>query len=154
MQSRDVIEILSDWPQPGTGNDGPVVHYGRGATRLAYDTPDEMVAVVTFPICQQLICGHPNDEVLQGHPLYEKGLQFYSVHRVLHSSRLAELEQANSVHPRHDPVSYLRDKEHWVFTFQDGTVELLVSAPASSKPFFKLYESWLEANQLFATGEA
>lgn len=51
MHPADQVEVLSEWPQPGTGNDGPVVRYGHGPTRLAYDTPDESVAVVTFPIC-------------------------------------------------------------------------------------------------------
>lgn len=154
MRAADQVELLSEWPQPGTGNNGPVVRYGHGPTRLAYDTTDESVAVVTFPICLQVLCGHPNDEVLQGHPLYGKGLKFYSVHRVANSSRLAALEQANAVHPRHDSAAYLRNKEHWVFTFQDGTAEFLVLATPDKKPFFTLCKSWQEANALLAESEA
>jgi hypothetical protein len=116
MPIAESAEVVSDWPQPGTGSDGPLLRYGRGPAILAYDTPDERVAVVTVPGCLQVVCGHPNDEVLNGHPLYGKGLAFYSVHRVRNSSRLAAMEKSNAVHPRHDAATYLNNKEHWVFT--------------------------------------
>jgi hypothetical protein len=121
---------------------------------LAYDTPDEKVAVVTVPGCLQVICGYPNDEVLHGHPLYGKGLAFYSVHRVRNSSRLAALEKANAVHHRHDAASYLQGKEHWVFTFQDGTVEFLALSSATGAMSFGVFSSWAEANALLAASEA
>jgi hypothetical protein len=154
MSIPDTVELLPDWPQPGTGNAGPVIRYGHGPLRLAYDTSDELVAVVTIPLCLQLVCGHPNDEVLHGHPLYAKGLKFYSVHRVGRSSRLAAMERANAVHPRHHSTSYLRDKEHWVFTFQDCTVECLVLIVEGKRPSFTVCHSWQEANALVAGGEA
>jgi hypothetical protein len=101
---------------------------GRGPLRISYLASDEQIAVVTFDICHLLLYGHPNDEVLNSHPLYGCGLQFYTVHRVLNSTRLEALERANAVHPGHDPTAYLRDKEHYVFTFQDATLECLVTA--------------------------
>ena len=110
MPATDTVELLADWPHPRTGNTVPVVHYGHGPLRLAYETPEERVAVVTVPLCLQFVCGHPNDEALQGHPLYDKGLRFYSVHRVGNSSRLAALERANATHPSHDPASYLKTR--------------------------------------------
>ena len=154
MERSDVVELLSNWPQPSTGNDGPVVYYGRGPTRIAYDTAGDSVAVATFPICLQLTCGHPNDEVLQSHRLYGKGLQFYPVHRILQSARLADLERANAVHPRHDSASFIKDNEHWVFTFQDATVELFVLALADKKPSFTLCKSWKDAYEMLAEREA
>ena len=60
------------------------------------------------------------------------------------------MERANSVHLLHNVVSYLKDKEHWVFTFQDCTVECLVLASAGSEPFFKVFSSWREAHAFLA----
>jgi hypothetical protein len=154
MFTAESAEVMQDWPQPGTGNAGPVLRYGQGAAMLAYDTPDEKVAVVTVPGCLQVICGHPNDEVLHGHPLYGKGLAFYSVHQVRNSSRLAALEKANAVHHRHDAASYLKGKEHWVFTFQDETVEFLTLTSANGAMSFRVCNSWAEANALLAASEA
>jgi hypothetical protein len=154
MPPNEFAEVVQDWPQPGTGNDGPLFRYGRGPAILAYDTPDERVAVVTIPVCLQAVCGHPNDEVLTGHPLYGKGLAFYSVHRVQNSSRLAAMERANAVHDRHDPVAYLKNKEHWIFTFQDGTVEILALASEAGAMSYRLFDSWSEACQLIAASEA
>ncbi len=154
MALIETAEVMQSWPQPGTGNEGPLLRYGRGPAILAYDTPDERVAVVTIPGCLQVVCGHPNDEVLTGHPLYGKGLAFYSVHRVQNSSRLAAMERANAVHHGHDPATYLKNKEHWVFTFQDGTVEILALSSEAGPMSYRLCGSWSEARQLIATSDA
>ncbi len=154
MLFSESAEVMQGWPQPGTGNNGPLLHYGRGSTMLAYNTPEENVAVVTVPHCLQVICGHPNDEVLNSHPLYGKGLAFYSVHRVKNSKRLFALERANSVHPRHDAETYLKNKEHWVFTFQDGTVEFIVLVLGQDAISFRLCGSWAEANVLIVASQA
>lgn len=153
MPFTESASVMQDWPQPGTGNAGPVLRYGRGITKLAYDTADERVAVVVVPACLQVICGYPNDEVLHSHPLYGKGLTFYSVHQVQNSSRLAAMAKANSVHHRHDAASYLKGKEHWVFTFQDGTIEFLALSAGSNALSFSICNSWAEANALLAVSE-
>lgn len=124
--THDVVEVLADWPQPASSGE-PIIIAGRGPLRICYATADERVAAVVFDVCHQVIYGHPNDEALTGHPLYANGLKFYSVHKVRHSTRLASLEHANSAHPRHNAAEYLRDKEHFIFTFQDGTLECLVT---------------------------
>ncbi len=154
MPATDTVELLSDWPQPGTGNAGPIIHYGQGPLRLAYETPATEVAVVTIPLCLQMLCGHPNDEALHSHPLYDKGLKFYSVHRIGNSSRLTAMELANAGHPGHDSASYLKNKEHWVFTFQDCTVEVLALALEGNRPSFTICHSWKEANALLAYSDA
>lgn len=155
MPVTDTVEWLSDWPQPWTGNAGPIIRYvSQGRLRLAYETPEERIAVVTVPLCLQFSCGHPNDEALQGHPLFKKGLKFYSVHRIGNSSRLAAMERANAVHPRHDPASYLKNMGHWVFTFQDCTVEVLALVHEGNLPSFTVCHSWNEANALLARSDA
>ena len=90
--------------------------------------------MVAFDICHLLLYGRPNDEALSCHPLYGHGLQFYAVHRVVNSSRLAALERANAVHPLHDAAEYLREKEHFIFTFQDATLECLVTTGTRFPP--------------------
>lgn len=147
MPATEFAELAQDWPQPGTGNAGPLLRYGRGPAILAYETTDEKVTIVTIPVCLQVLCGHPNDEALSGHPLYGKGLQLYSVHRVQNSSRLAAMERENAVHPRQDAAAYLKNKEHWVFTFQEGTIEILALATEAGALSYRLCGSWPEARQ-------
>ena len=69
--------------------------------------------------------GAPNDEALGGHPLSRVGLRHYAVHEVYGSVLVRELERRNSVHPRHDRALYLASR-HFVFTFQDNTMECVV----------------------------
>ena len=37
------------------------------------------------------------------------------------------LEKRNSIHPSHDRDLYLKDIKHYVFTFQDATLECVVT---------------------------
>jgi hypothetical protein len=154
MLKSDMVKLVEEWPQPGTGNAGPRIRTGECALVLAYPLPSEEIAVVTFPACLQLLYGHPNDEVLHCHPLYAKGLKHYSVHRVLHSSRLAALERANSVHHRHDAINFLKDMEHYIFTFQEATLECLVCVGGSSAPRVQVVASWNEATPFLARDAA
>jgi len=68
--------------------------------------------------------GGPNDEVLNGHPLYGKGLDFYEAHTVVNSRWIAEEERINSVHPNHRG-GWHKSLQHYVFTFHDETLECL-----------------------------
>jgi hypothetical protein len=154
MTTANRVELLEDWPQPGTGNAGPLLQAGHGPLLVAYDTPNEEVAVVQFPVCQQFIYGHPNDETLSGHPLYSSGLKHYSVYRVSESSRIKALERANSVHPRHDASRYRSGMEHYVFTFQDGTLECLVEVREPFQPRVTVCASWAEAKALIGNRAA
>jgi hypothetical protein len=121
---------------------------------LAYDTAEDKVAVVTVALCLQVISGHPNDEVLTGHPLYGKGLALYSVHQVQNSSRLAAMERLNAIHPGHLPSEYFKGKEHWVFTFQDATVEIIALADGGNALSFQVCSSWAAARAHIAASEA
>src|SRR5205807_389197 len=110
---------------------------------LLFRTADHRFAVIRFPLCTFLVFGAPNDEALGGHPLYKCGLRHYSVHEILGSSLVRELERRNSVHPRHDPESYLHGKKHYVLTFQDCTLECVVAQPCA--PSIELFEREEEA---------
>ena len=146
MPSSDVVEVLKDWPQPGTGNTGPRICTGECPLVIAYPLPSERIAVIEFPVYLWMVYGLPNDETLQSHPLYAKGLKFYSVHRISNSSRLAAIEAANAVHPRHDADAFPKDKEHYVFTFQDSTLECIVVSGERFKPKISVFAKWVEAN--------
>jgi len=97
---RDVVEFLSDWPQPDSGAPEPRINASEGSLSVLYLTAEEQYAIVEFPVCHQFTFGHPNDETLHAHPLFSRGLKFYSVHRIKNSSRLDGLAKANSVHPK------------------------------------------------------
>jgi hypothetical protein len=111
---------------------------------LRYFTPNEIV-VVKFPLVRSFQFGSPNDEALGGHPLSKYGLKFYCVHRIDNSPWVAELEKRNSVHPRHDKESFLRDSVHYVFTFQDSTLECVAIEGKYWSPKIKVCGSDAEA---------
>ena len=128
---NDVI-ILGDWPQPAVVSE-PTVFADDTTVVLRYKTNDG-TAIIKFPLADTFMFGAPNDEALGGHPLSKKGLKFYSVHRVDNSSWIEELERRNAVHPQHDRERFMKDKIHYVFTFQDSTFECVVNEGQFWKP--------------------
>jgi hypothetical protein len=121
----EIIEI--DAPAMAGGANEPQIHAGR-SLRIAYrascDMLEEKWVVVTFERYSKFCFGHPNEEVLHGHPLYAYGLKFYSVHEVRNSPWIEEIEKINSVHSRHSKALFADDR-HWIFTFQDETLEVI-----------------------------
>jgi len=141
--------VLADWPQPAVVAE-PRICADDSSLLIRYRTADDKIVVARFPLCNYVVFGAPNDEALGGHPLSGRGLQFYSVHQVLHSALVHMLERRNSVHPRHDPESYLRDKKHYVFTFQDSTLECVVSEGEWWKPTVTVFDTDSEADREWA----
>jgi hypothetical protein len=125
--SEERAVLLPDWPQPDAGAPSPVTVADDLSLFLRYRTQAGTIAVVHFPLCSVFTFGSPNDEALAGHPLYGRGLEFCSVHRVEHSSWIALLERRNAVHPNHDRKRFLEDKKHFIFTFHDSTLECVVN---------------------------
>jgi hypothetical protein len=119
--------LIPDWPQPDGGAPSPVTVADDSALFVRYLTDTGKIAVIHFPLCSIFTFGAPNDEVLAGHPLYSKGLKFYSIHRVENSSWIAALERRNAVHSRHDRQRFLEDKKHFIFTFHDSTLECVIN---------------------------
>jgi hypothetical protein len=138
--------VLGDWPQPAAGAPEPRLLANDRSLSLLFRTADDRFAVIRFPLCTFLVFGAPNDEALGGHPLSQCGLRHYSVHEILGSKLVRELERRNSVHPRHDPDSYLRGKKHYVFTFEDCTLEC-VAAEQRRTPSIEVFEREEEAEQ-------
>jgi hypothetical protein len=135
--------VLADWPQPTTVAQ-PRVLADDTTLSLMYRTDGERYAVVRFPLCMYLAFGQPNDEALAGHPLARVGLRHYSVHEIHGSALVRELERRNAVHPRHDPAFYLNQR-HFVFTFQDSTLECVVPAERWWAPTVAVYGQFHEA---------
>lgn len=127
----EVVELDVPWiPDPGapTPRLAAVEGHCRVIYRPASVAPTEMpLAVLEFLGCEAVKFGHPNDEALPGHPLYAKGLRYYSVLEVLESSWSAELHEHNLV-PFPHSTSWRGDRRHFVVTFHDSTLECLATA--------------------------
>ena len=86
----------------------PTVRIVGDQVHIAYHLPDcRDSAVVTFSGVSSWNYGGPNDEGLAAHPLWGRGLTFYSFHEVLPPSASAR---------------------RWVGTFHDGTFDVVASA--------------------------
>lgn len=126
----DRVVVLEGIPQPTSGVPEPCVVANEHAVVISYIIwrvgsdvrAEETTAIVRLNGCIAHMFGMPNDEVLGGHPLYERGLTFYAVHKVENSSWIRHLERINSVHPSHDPEWFSR-YVHLFFAFHDSTFE-------------------------------
>lgn len=130
---QDKVEVMKDAPHPASSATDPVMMAEEDILLLAYYVvgppgpsfgADE-VAVLTFQGALAHMFGMPNDKVLKGHPLAGRGLEPYRLHEVHNSSWLRALERIHSVHDRHDPEIFMRDKKHYIFTFHDSTFECI-----------------------------
>jgi hypothetical protein len=108
---------------------------------ICYGTGDERIAVVSFPLWHDLKMGGPNDEALNGHPLYEFGLQPYSIHRIDNSPWLQELERQNAVHPLHNRDRFLKSKVHYLFALKEETIECIVTERDDSPASVEVFDS-------------
>lgn len=133
VDDRDVVVPLTNLPAPDAGAPKPVVLADENRAIVAYYAPDwdtakpedlgdEEVAVLRFDAVLSFMFGDPNDEALNGHPLFERGLQFYAAHRVEQSSWVRQLELMNRVHPLHNAEAFSRLR-HFIVTFHDSTFE-------------------------------
>ena len=120
-----VVEVEA--PAMSGGTNEPCLCASRDlkiAYRASSGMLEERWVVAYFDTFTKFCFGHPNEEVLHGHALYSKGLRFYSVHEVLDSPWIKEIEKVNSVHSRHSKELF-EDERHWIFTFQDETLEVV-----------------------------
>lgn len=78
--------------------------------------------------------GSPNDEVLEGHPLWGSGLEFYEAHEVKNSPWIKELMDINRVHDQFRESHWNEDR-HFILTFHDETLECVArGAIARAEP--------------------
>ena len=133
VDEKDQVVELKNVPQPSAGTPDPLLFASEYHVMLVYylsrmpnqDGGREAFAVVRFKSCYAHMFGPPNDEALNGHPLFERGLMFYGVFEIQDSSWLRKLEKMNSVHDRHDKQRFMCSKKHFIFTFHDSTFECI-----------------------------
>lgn len=89
------------------------------------------MAVLRAKRCSIHKFGSPNDEAIEGHRLYGKGLECYDAFEVHNSLWVAELECANRVHPYHRPERFDRLR-HFIVTFHDSTLEFVCETVQAS----------------------
>lgn len=93
-------------------------------------------AIVELIRCSTTKFGYPNDESIEGHPLYAKGLEAYNIFEVLNSSWIAQQQMQNLVSfPDRTNMSW---KRHFIFTFHDSTFECLaenIKLTISEEPY-------------------
>src|SRR5690349_22379400 len=94
----------------------------EGAVVVAYDDTSGERVFVRFVGVNSTLFGAPNDEALDSHPLYERGLTFYAFAEVEESPWVSDLERANRVHASHSPESF-SGLRHFILPFHDSTFE-------------------------------
>lgn len=77
--------------------------------------------------------------------MYKNGLNYYSVCTILDSSWIDEIEKQNSIHPKHNKNNFLKNLNHYIFTFQDATLECIVNEGDFWKPEIKIFDDESDA---------
>jgi len=153
METMEHVEILQNWPRPSSVGEAGINACQRPFL-ISYLTQDDKLAVIEVHLCHQLVYGHPNDESLHGHPLFQSGLEYYSVHRVSNSKLIAQLEARNASHPRHNREEFLSGKEHYIITFQDATLEFVATSNAYFPLKVHVFENVAQAETALGRGVA
>jgi hypothetical protein len=126
IDDQDRVVALAGVPAADAGAPMPLVIANEWNLFLSYGlAPDSQEqAILKFTSSRIHSIGPPNDEALQGHPLWHRGLCAYAILEVVGSSWIRSLERMNRVHPRHNPERY-KALRHFIFTFHDGTFECI-----------------------------
>ena len=127
------VVVVEDWPQPDTVT--PSVVTVSGSTLMVCYGSGDQFAVLRL-LCSDMKIGGPNDETLNGHPLYIFGLKHYSIHRIENSPWLHELERQSSVHPRHLSERFLRGKVHYLLALKEETIECIATGTGVQMELF------------------
>ena len=144
----DETALLLEWEYMwDTGAPCPYVLSSAGKTLLIYhlhemdpnwdgtyanivdSTSDDVfpLVLVEFIGCYSFKFGGANDEVLRGHPLWNKGLEGYQAHIIENSRWIQEERKINSVHAYYNEDRW-KDKKHFIFTFHDELFECITES--------------------------
>lgn len=102
-------------------------------------------AVVELGCCLTKF-GHPNDEALPGHPLYQKGLNTYGVYEVINSSWVRQVKEMNSV-SFPDRSDWIDSMRHYIFVFHEDVFECIggkIRVSMSLEPTEKIFEEVIQ----------
>jgi hypothetical protein len=135
IDDHDVVIELTGVPEIEPGAPCPELVADEHSITLTYWIPDRPPyppatapqAIVRFKGCRFHLAGSPNDETLEGHALYVRGLRHYGAYRVENSSLIRHLARVNTVHPHHDQQHFTR-LNHYIFTFHDSTFECVAES--------------------------
>ena len=84
------------------------------------------VAVLRFSSPLAVLHGVPNDEALNRHPLWNRGLGFYGVYRIENSTWKAQMQDRRRAE-RSLTAPVWTDATHYVVTMHDSTFECLAT---------------------------
>jgi hypothetical protein len=146
VDQEDRVVALGEVPKPGVGAPCPVILADESTLVLAYyvssppppdwdgipreislDSTGESAALVTFYWCWVHIQSEITDATINGHPLYDRGLNSYSAFEVLHSSWIRQLEHFQATEASPQPQRYARLR-HFIFAFHDSLFECVASS--------------------------
>ena len=116
--SRLVVCYYLPIPHPGFDGTNPLL--------VSKSKTESGVCVLEADLLAVLF-GHPNDEALSGHPLYERGLGPYGTYEVLNSSWIRQMEARNRV-AFPETKDWLSSSRHVVVCFHDTTLEFVASS--------------------------
>lgn len=125
---RAIVVKLDLGIEPETGAPMPFVLASErevnivfyGSREVSEHPSEECVAIASFDGHQIIRFGGPNDEAIEGHPLYKNGLESYGIFEVVNSSAVVQLEAENRVH---FPKSDYSDVRHFIITFHVSMYE-------------------------------
>jgi hypothetical protein len=86
---------------------------------------DQRLVIFEWVWCSGAVLSGPNDEARSGHRLWRYGLVHCDWAAEVHNSRwIAQLEQQNRVHDRHDPSNF-EVLRHFVLLLKEDTFEVI-----------------------------
>ena len=139
MAELDINLVLIDVPQCEAGASSPIIVaddeimvFGYSIQNSQVEAARNSVAIIRVESCFIHKFGAPNDEALHGHPYTRFGLKPYNGYEVLQSDWVRDLIAANRVHHRHLD-SLFSDHRHFIFAFQDSTLEFVTSSDLAIK---------------------
>jgi hypothetical protein len=131
MTDAVVVTEITDLPRMDTGAPCPLVLADEGRVVLSYLLPGSesgpLSAIVCFNGAATHSLGDPNEDTLNGHPLWKRGLRHYGAFNVEHSPLIDELERMNAV-DRFYRAERFRALQHFVITMHDSTFECVAAS--------------------------
>ncbi|MGH2851489.1 MAG: hypothetical protein ACRDLP_12820 [Solirubrobacteraceae bacterium] len=121
--------VIEGVPSPSAGPTEPYVLASEHQVLLPYRVAESEgggVAVLRFSSPVAVFQGAPNDEALDQHPLWNRGLGFYGVYRVEHSTWREQM-QDRGVRRNTSPPPVWSTPTHYIVTMHDSTFECLAT---------------------------
>ena len=89
----------------------------------AYNT-EELVAMLNFVSCAAIKFGAPNDEIIEGHALYGRGIDVGGAYIVANSKWKTEVRYMQGLHQQFDESHWAKYK-HYLLFFKERTFEAI-----------------------------